>query len=223
MTRMARKHPGELAIVATGPLTNLALACRLDPDFPRLVKELIFVGGRFMPFSRTGTFTRCPSRREVNFRHDPEAAHIVLQANWNRLVCLPRDLTDPIRVTAEMHEALAKARTPLGRFVKGLKHDLYAKGDALAAAVCADPGLILDRDAVCLDVDLDPHGANYGQLLNWRDLDHAPAHHGPPVEVVTSINEKAFAQAFVRWCSAKPARTTKPRSFNAKVAKRAKT
>ena len=231
MVRMARKHPGELAIVATGPLTNLALACRLDPEFPRLVKEVVFVGGRFMPYSRTGYFTRCPSRREVNFRHDPEAAHIVLQANWNRLVCLPRDLTDPIRVTAEMHEAVAKARTPVGRFVKGLKYDLYAKGDAIAAAVCIEPGLVADRDRVCLDVDLDPQGANYGQLLNWRDIDHCPAHHGPPVEVVTSVNEKAFTQAFVRWCLSRtkgkghrghgaPTQRTRrnnPRSLNAKA------
>ncbi len=205
LTRMARKHPGEISIVATGPLTNLALACRLDPEFPRLVKEVFFVGGRFMPYSRAGYFTRCPSRREINFRHDPEAAHIVLQAPWSRLVCLPRDLTDPIRVTAAMHAAVARARTPVGRFMKDLlKHELSSKGDALAAALCIEPGLIEASDSVCLDVDLNPHGANYGCLLNWRDIDHCPAHHGPPVEVITQINEAAFAKAFVRWCSAKP-------------------
>lgn len=206
MVRMARQYPGEISLVATGPLTNLALAIRLDPAFPRLLKEVIFVGGRFMPYSRTGQFSRAPGRREANLRHDPEAAHIVLNTQWGRggtpgITCLPRDLTDPIRITRPMHEALARLPTPLGRFLKTLPYDLYAKGDALAAALCADPALIKTTDTVCLDVDLS-QGPNHGCLLNWRDETFAPRHHSKPIRVVTAIHEKPFAQSFVRWCTA---------------------
>ena len=204
MTRMARKYPGEISIVATGPLTNLALAIRLDPEFPRLVKEVFFVGGRFMPYSKTGQFSRAPGRREPNLRHDPEAAHIVLTAEWGRggLTCLPRDLTDTVHVTRQMHEKIAHARTPIGRFIKTLPHDLYAKGDALAAAVFAAPALIKTTDAVCLDVDLS-NGPSHGCLINWRDETFAPKGHASPIRIVTAIHEKPFAQNILTWCTAR--------------------
>ena len=206
MVRMARQYPGEISLVAVGPLTNLALACRLDPEFPRLIKALWFVGGRFQPYNRTGLFSRAPGRREANLRHDPEAAHIVLQAEWNRLVCLPRDLTDTVHVTREMHERIARARTPVGRFIKSLPYELYAKGDALAAALCAEPGLVAASDAVCLDVDLS-QGPNHGCLINWRDEAFAPRPPPPLVQVVTAIDEKRFAHQFGAWC-------IKPRKFD---------
>ena len=174
------------------------------------MRELIFVGGRFRPFSLAGHFTRTPSRREPNFRHDPEAAHIVLQAEWTRLLCLPRDLTDTVCISPEMHAAIAKAQTPIGRFMKELPHEFYTKGDALAAAVCAEPGLVKTIDKVCMDVDLSP-GANYGCTLNWREVDFAPALNRRPIEVVTAVDEKAFEKAFVGWCRADR------RSFNAKA------
>ena len=202
LVRMARQHPGELSIVATGPLTNLALACRLDPRFPQLVHELIFVGGRFR--DPDPGFTRGFGRHEINFRHDPEAAHIVLHATWNRLTCLPRDLTDGLHVTRDMHAAIALARTPLARFVKRLEFDLSGKGDALAAALCAEPSLVKASDELCMDVDLD-RGANYGVTLSWMNEAGVPALHGPPVRVITAVKEKAFAQTVVAWCRVKKA------------------
>ena len=199
MVRMARDYPGEISIVATGPLTNLALACKLDPLFPRLIKTVWFVGGRFQPYTKPGLFSRAPGRREANLRHDPETAHIVLQAEWGSLVCLPRDLTDTVQVSREMHERIGRARTPVGQFIKTLPYELYAKGDALAAALCADPGLVAKTDAVCLDVDLS-QGPNHGCLINWRDESFAPQPHPPPVRVVTAIYETRFARQFVAWC-----------------------
>ena len=218
MVRMARQYPGEISLVAVGPLTNLALACRLDPEFPRLIKALWFVGGRFQPYSRTGHFSRAPGRREANLRHDPEAAHIVLQAEWASITCLPRDLTDPVRVTREMHERIARARTPVGRFIKSLPYEFHAKGDALAAALSAEPELIAKTDAVCLDVDLS-QGPNHGCLINWRDEAFAPVPHPPPIRVVTALHEKAFARQFAAWCTAGTGVLTQRREDRSKSAK----
>ncbi|EIP96586.1 Inosine-uridine nucleoside N-ribohydrolase [Opitutaceae bacterium TAV1] len=201
LVRMAQENPGELSIVSTGPLTNLALACRLDPGFPHNVNELIFVGGRFRDPGDSRHFTRGVGLGDVNFRHDPEAAHIVLQADWNQLTCLPRDLTDRIRVSAVMHDTVARARTPAGRFVRHLEYDVYAKGDALAASLCADSSLLTGIDEMFMDVDIN-HGANYGSTLGWMSEKRAPALHGNPVRVITAIHEKIFARRFVEWCIA---------------------
>ena len=49
LVRMVRKYPHEVTIYAGGPMTNLALAISIDPDFPGLVKELVFMGASLNP------------------------------------------------------------------------------------------------------------------------------------------------------------------------------
>jgi len=90
LIRTVRAHPHQVTIVACGPLTNLALAQRLDPEFSGLVKELVVMGGSLAPrqvldnrsaadFARE--FVNTP-RREFNIRFDPEAASMVAHAPW---------------------------------------------------------------------------------------------------------------------------------------------
>ncbi|XP_023676825.1 inosine-uridine preferring nucleoside hydrolase-like [Paramormyrops kingsleyae] len=72
MIRIANEHAGEVSLVATAPLTNLALAVRLDPTFPKKLKGLYIMGGTT---EARGNTTMCA---EFNFAADPEAAYIVL-------------------------------------------------------------------------------------------------------------------------------------------------
>lgn len=72
LVEAARMCRGDLVVVATGPLTNLALACKLEPDLPSLIKEVYVMGGA----EARGNIT--PSA-EFNFHCDPEAAHLVLR------------------------------------------------------------------------------------------------------------------------------------------------
>lgn len=77
LVEMANRHERELTLVATGPLTNLALALLLDPDFGRKLKQLVIMGGAV----RTpGNITPAA---EANFYNDPEAAQAVLQSGAN--------------------------------------------------------------------------------------------------------------------------------------------
>ena len=68
-----RENPGEITLVATGPLTNVALAFRLDPEVPALLKKFIWMGGS----TDHGNVT--PSA-EFNAFADPHAAHIVFHS-----------------------------------------------------------------------------------------------------------------------------------------------
>ena len=67
-----RAHPGEVTVLALGPLTNLALAVRLAPDIITSVYEVVCMGGSFGDSDNP----------EFNARSDPEAAHIVYNAGW---------------------------------------------------------------------------------------------------------------------------------------------
>ena len=66
----ARGADGGLTIAALGPLTNLALACKLDAGFPNAVKRLVVMGGA----EARGNVT---PHAEFNFHADPEAARLV--------------------------------------------------------------------------------------------------------------------------------------------------
>ena len=70
--RLSHEHAGRLLLVALGPLTNLALALRLDPALPRRVARLVVMGGAV---SAHGNITPVA---EFNVGFDPEAAHVVL-------------------------------------------------------------------------------------------------------------------------------------------------
>src|SRR5690606_40136405 len=70
--RLSHEHAGRLVLVALGPLTNLALALRLDPALPQRVARLVVMGGAV---SAHGNITPVA---EFNVGFDPEAAHVVL-------------------------------------------------------------------------------------------------------------------------------------------------
>lgn len=106
--RAARAHPGELIGVATGPLTNLALALRAEPALPTLVRRLVVMGGSY---DHRGNTTAVA---EWNISVDPEAAAEVLDA-WatvepQRLPILcGLDLTRKVAMTPEHLTRLAAA------------------------------------------------------------------------------------------------------------------
>lgn len=108
--RAARARPGELIGVATGPLTNLALALRAEPELPALLKRLVIMGGSY---DHRGNTTAVA---EWNISVDPEAAAEVLAA-WcpenvgrQRLPILcGLDLTRKVAMTPDHLARLAAA------------------------------------------------------------------------------------------------------------------
>ncbi|MGB3356535.1 MAG: nucleoside hydrolase [Mycobacterium sp.] len=106
--RAAHAHPGELVGVATGPLTNLALALRADPTLPRLLKRLVIMGGAFDYRGNTTPVA------EWNVIVDPESTAEVFAA-WNYAgpdhlpIVLGLNVTENIAMTPELLSKLAVA------------------------------------------------------------------------------------------------------------------
>src|SRR5665647_1862140 len=69
MRQTIRKNPGEITLIAIGPLTNIALLFKIDPEIPHLIKSLVIMGGVFINLN--------PYPTEWNIRCDPHAAAIV--------------------------------------------------------------------------------------------------------------------------------------------------
>ena len=89
-----RANPHEVTLVPVGPLTNLALALRLDPGIAELVKEVVIMGG---VVANPGNMTPVA---EANIYHDPHAADIVMAAGWP-LVLVGLDVTHKTVLTAD--------------------------------------------------------------------------------------------------------------------------
>jgi len=197
LIRMVRKYPHEVTIYEGGPMTNLALAISIDPQFPELAQELVFMGGSLSPQTDNPEFSNSP-RHEFNFWFDPEAAHIVLRASWKKIVCTPTDISIKTRLTKEMIKKIDAGGTALAHYVaRFFQSDPGADimWDELAAAAWIDPTLITKRETRYMDVELD-RGAGYGNTLTWGENDK-PKQRMQPVEIQVDLDTQKFYQMFV--------------------------
>ena len=197
LVRMVRKYPHEITIYEGGPMTNLALAISIDPEFAGLAKELVFMGGSLNPKTDDPEFVNTP-RHEFNLWFDPEAAHVVLMAPWKRIVCTTVDISVKTRLTQELLDRVKAGDTPAARYVSSYSHvsgKYNYLWDELAALAWLDPSLITAKDTRYLDVDLN-HGAGYGNTLSWTQQDK-PTIVGPPAEVQVDLDTEKFYRMFV--------------------------
>jgi purine nucleosidase len=197
LLRMVHKYPHEVTIYEGGPMTNLATAIRIDPEFPELAQELVFMGGSLSPQTDNPEWANTP-RHEFNFWFDPEAADIVLRAPWKKIVCTPTDISVKTKLTPEMIKQIDASSTPLAHYVARYYHPVLGADimwDELAAAAWIDPSIITGRETRYMDVDLDK-GAGYGNTLTWTDKDK-PAIALRPVEIQVDLDKEKFYRMFV--------------------------
>ena len=202
LIRMVRKFPNQVTIYEGGPMTNLALAISMDPEFAGLAKELVFMGGSLNPRTDDPEFANTPTH-EFNLWFDPEAAHIVLRAPWKKIVCTTVDISVKTRLTPDLINRIKAADTPaarhIGTYARLRGHYNYL-WDELAAAVWLDPSMITKKETLFLDVDL-ARGASYGNTLAWTSRDKPP-NPMQPVEVQDDVDLEKFYKMFVDLLSA---------------------
>jgi inosine-uridine nucleoside N-ribohydrolase len=197
LLRMVHKYPHEVTIYEGGPMTNLALAISVDPQFPELVQELIFMGGSLSPQTDNPEFLNNP-RHEFNFWFDPDAAEIVLRAPWKKIVCTPTDISVKTHVTPALMKQIEASGTPLAHYLS--KFAMYEGGagfmwDELSAAAWIDPTIITKSETRYMGVDLD-RGAGYGNTLTWPAKSNLRPG-APAVEIQFDLDTEKFYRMFV--------------------------
>ena len=98
---MARAHPGEITLVAVGPLGNLATALKLAPELPTLLREVILMGGTVLEPGNVSPVA------EANIWNDPHAADLVFTAGW-KLTMVGLDVTHQVILPVTLFAQIAK-------------------------------------------------------------------------------------------------------------------
>jgi purine nucleosidase len=197
LIRMVHKYPHEVTIYEGGPMTDLALANAIDPHFAELAEGLVFMGGSLNPQTEDPEFLSVP-RHEFNFWFDPEAAKIVLEAPWKKIVCTPVDISVKTRITDAMLVEIKKSDSATAQYVATYfmkDQGGYYMWDELAAAAWIDPTLITKKEERYMSVDVD-HGAAYGNTLTWTDKDK-PMLGARLVEIQQDLDLPRFNKMFV--------------------------
>lgn len=180
--------PQTITIVATGPLTNIALAIRLYPSLVQRVKRIVVMGGAYST-GNSGPVT------EFNIGCDPEAAHIVFTAGWD-LTMVGLDVTHQAICTPEVQERIAHSNPPLADALNGIINffrETYKSSEAFpnppihdpcALAYVIDPTLLQTRSCP-LDVEMQGQlttGMTVADLRAQAPLD-CPTHVGTKLDV----------------------------------------
>ena len=209
----ARAHAGRLILVATGPLTNVALAVMREPELPRLLKRFVIMGGAYR---EPGNVT--PSA-EFNIWHDPEAARIVFRAfggpGGTPVVAIGLDVThkttfDPTDLAALEARSAGMALAPaLTRFIEDASRHYFDRmekrggkrmlimHDPLAIAVALDPTLVATR-RVAVDVETAGRLTTGATIADWRESWARLANSEVAVSVDADRFRRAFFDAMVR-------------------------
>lgn len=195
LVRLARENPGEIDVLAVGPLTNLAIALALEPELPRLVRRLVVMGGAVRVAGNVS------SHAEANISNDPEAAEAVFAAGFD-LDLVALDITMKTVATTEWLAELAAVageRAVRTSAFLDFYADFYsgifgvrqcAMHDPLAAAVLVDPHLVTESFEAPVQVELTgtlTRGMTVADLRpRPRDGERRPA------RVVTGVAEDEF-------------------------------
>lgn len=170
--RQSHAHAGKLLLVALGPLTNLALALRLDPTLPQRVKRLVVMGGAV---TARGNITPAA---EFNIAFDPEAAHIVFEgfphldlADWEAVVAhgLPHERVDGWLAAgtprADFYEAISRYTR---RWSADSRGPSWYAADALAMAWALEPEGAQDTPERPVAVELDGRHSRGMTVVDWQ-------------------------------------------------------
>ena len=175
--RLSHAHAGQLLLVALGPLTNLALALKLDPTLPARIQRLVVMGGAVNGRGNITPFA------EFNTHFDPEAAHIVFEAfgtfdlaDWEATLAhgfLHADVDAWCRAgsgRARFYDAISRQTRAWSGERRG---ERWHSADSLAMAFALAPELAQTATRhLCVALGGPARGMT---LVDWQGLSPSPA------------------------------------------------
>jgi purine nucleosidase len=198
LIRLVRQYPGEITLLTLGPLTNIALAIRLNPGFLKDIKHLVMMAGAV-----DGRGNTSPPA-EFNIAVDPEAARIVFEACSQaglqpQLISWETTLAYPVAV-ADWEEIIA-GNTPIAEFAQGMTRYLKQRmksgqkqhilwPDPLAAAVALAPEIVLSQESRYVEVEIGPNLARGQTIVDYRSRNQ----HTPNVQIVRELDLRKFRE-----------------------------
>jgi purine nucleosidase len=190
-------NPGEITLVAIGPLTNIALAIRLEPRFVSALNELIIMGGAIRHEGNTTALA------EFNTFVDPHAAHIVYHAGIPTTL-VPLDVTYQCVLTKPDVDRLLRIDSPLTRFIADSTRfymEFHDEFQGVQGCVINDPlalaltfaSELCDYQEMPVDVDLSG-GISMGKTIgDFYNYNHKPAN----IKVALGVRPRDFMELFL--------------------------
>lgn len=203
MGELICNNPGEITLVAIGPLTNVALAMQLYPQMASAVKEIVIMGG---VFNVEGYL------KDTNFGIDPEAADAVLNSGA-KIVLVPMDVTTQTMMTHQDLDALAAVGSSLGRFLvetmrPWMDFSMQTRGlpgcwihDVLTVAWLLEPTLAVSTEDY---VSISLSGMSRGKTFrcgpqSLRLAVNVPPPQGKPITLLQTVDNQALLALIKRY------------------------
>jgi purine nucleosidase len=196
MIRLSHEHAGRLVVCMLGPLTNLAVALKLDPSLPQRVGRMVVMGGAV-----TGQGNTSPSA-EFNIGFDPEAAHLVFDAfattgkivevaDWEAVIrhgFLHADVERWLRADhprARFYEAISRKTR---EWSAGLRGERWHAADALAMVMLVAPEGARERAVRPLRVELNGAETRGATVVDWNRRSGRP----DSADILMDYDQMAF-------------------------------
>ena len=196
LIRLANENPGEYILAAIGPLTNLAVAIRLDPDLPKKFKQLVIMGGAIYSKGNAGSLTS-----EFNIHCDPEAAHIVF-SSWPMITLLSWEITLAQVLDRKALDRFFSLGTPRSKFFHDTSQhilnfiherwlqDMLFAPDGLALAAAVEPGIVTRTEKKYVTIELNGSHTRGQTVVDWFDSTGKPAN----TEIILEVDLDRFVE-----------------------------
>ena len=200
LVRISQEFPGKITLLAIGPLTNLALACRIDPNFGKNFKKLVIMGGNY---EGKGNITICS---EFNFHFDPEAALVVLAEFTCPIVLTTWELCLKYGMSHQFLKECFQQGTARSKFVEKITtrtrqlHLDQIRGmpmdnipcDEFAAAIMLCPDMVLNQVNVFASVEVQGLYTRGQMVIDWRNILNKRKN----VFIVTKIDDEKYKKMY---------------------------